>query len=228
VIQWICRFRLWALALISLTLLLPATAPAADAVKKPVAGKAPAKPAAGAKPAAKKPADVVQVAPEKLAMPKVVLTDAHAKTCLVKVGDRLPEITLTEPTGRRQPLAGVLGKRLTVVFFWQTDNPYAVEELADLQHDVAKPFGEQGVEVVAVNVRDGAPAVDALVKQLGITYPVLLDAEGKAFEQIASRRLPRTYLLDDQEKVLWFDLEYSASTRRDLRDAIRVALDTGK
>ncbi len=38
--------------------------------------------------------------------------------------------------------------------------------------------------------------------------------------------MPRTYLVDSQGKILWFDMEYSRSTRRDLRDAIRVVLNT--
>jgi hypothetical protein len=36
--------------------------------------------------------------------------------------------------------------------------------------------------------------------------------------------LPRTYLLDSSGKILWFDLEYSRSTRRELNQAIRYVL----
>src|SRR5690349_20686842 len=44
------------------------------------------------------------VSPElvKLAMPKVVLSDTHAKTCLVGVGDQMPPIQLKDLAGKSQ------------------------------------------------------------------------------------------------------------------------------
>jgi peroxiredoxin len=198
---------------------------AADPVKKPAAGKKATIPAkrAPAKPA---PKAAVQIPPVALAMPKVVLSEAHAKTCLVKVGDTLPEMQLKTLAGKPQPLAALLGKRLTVVLFWRSGNSYAVEELADLGPDVGKPFADKGVQVIAIDERDPADVVAALVKRLGISFPMLLDSDGKALADVATRRLPRTYLLDEQGKILWFDIEYSASTRRELRDAIRVTLNS--
>ena len=158
-------------------------------------------------------------------MPKVVMSDAHAKTCLVKVGDTLPESGLQDLAGKRQPLVGVLGKRFTVVLFWHSGNSYAVEELADLGPDIRTPFADRAwrwwPSTSAIRPSRRARSV----KQLGIKFPVLLDPDGKTLAQVASRRLPRTYLLDDQGKILWFDMEYSASTRRELRDAIRVVLN---
>ena len=63
-----------------------------------------------------------------------------------------------------------------------------------------------------------------LVKELEIKLPVLLDSDGKYFDKLASAKVLRTYLLDSAGKILWFDVEYSRSTRRDLLAAIEVAL----
>jgi peroxiredoxin len=209
----------------------PAVVRAAEPVRQPAKGKgvapakpAPAKPAPAAKPAAGASGGASQIPPAKLAMPQVVFSDAHAKTCLVKVGDALPAMQLKDLAGKPQTLAALLGKRLTVVLFWHSANSYAVEELADLGPDIGKPFADAGVRLIAIDERDPAEKVAALVKKLGVTFPVLLDSDGKALAAVATRRLPRTYLLDDQGKILWFDIEYSASTRRQLRDAIRVTL----
>ena len=56
-------------------------------------------------------------------------------------------------------------------------------------------------------------------------YPQLIDAEGAAFDQVATSKLPRVYLLDPSGKILWFDIEYGTATRRDLEQAIRAVLD---
>ena len=36
-------------------------------------------------------------------------------------------------------------------------------------------------------------------------FPNLLDADGKAFAQVGSEKLPRTFVLDPSGKILWFD-----------------------
>ena len=62
----------------------------------------------------------------------------------------------------------------------------------------------------------------AALEKAGANFPNLLDADGKAFAQVGSERLPRTYLLDPQGKILWFDIEYSLATRRELHQALRA------
>jgi hypothetical protein len=54
---------------------------------------------------------------------------------------------------------------------------------------------------------------------------VLSDKDGAAHKQVATSKLPRSYLLDPSGKILWFDLEYSPTTRRDLAQAIRFTLE---
>jgi hypothetical protein len=49
----------------------------------------------------------------------------------------------------------------------------------------------------------------------------LLDPEGKAFAQVGSEKLPRVFVLDGAGKIVWFDLEYSHSTRRELKQAVQ-------
>ena len=52
----------------------------------------------------------------------------------------------------------------------------------------------------------------------------LVDSDSKLFLQFATARVPRTYVLDKDGKILWFDIEYSQSTRRDLANALTYFL----
>ena len=170
------------------------------------------------------PAELGQIDPANLVMPKVLLSSGQTATCLVGVGDPMPAIRLSDLAGKEQPLMQLLGERLTVVLFWRGGNPYSVAELADLETDVARPFGRRGVRVVAINELDKPDQVRQTVQKLGLKFPVLLDAKGQALAQVATRKLPRTYLLDASGKIVWFDIEYSRSTWRDLRQAIQFLL----
>ena len=147
-----------------------------------------------------------------------------ADTCLVKVGGSVPEADLANLEGKRVALRSFFGKKLTVVLFWQSENMYATQALEYLELDVAKPFAEKGVRVVGVSVKDSSEAARKAVQQAGAKYVNLLDPQGTYFAKVATEKIPRVYLLDASGKILWLDIEYSSSTRRDLERAIKFVL----
>jgi len=115
-----------------------------------------------------------------------------------------------------------MGKKATVVVFWKSDRRMAQQQMADMQRDVLDAYGQRGVAVVGIAVNEREADAQAMLKKARVTWPNLLDAAGEAFAQVGSVKLPRTYLLDTQGKILWFDLEYSEATRRDLMQALRA------
>ena len=171
----------------------------------------------------------VEEPPPPPKIPEVHLTDALRETCLVGVDDAMPEAELVDLEGQKQPLSGLRGEKLTLVFFWtrgssQFSAMAAQMALEDLEKDVHEPYSDKGVQVVAVNESDTAEAVKETAEEAGVTFPSLLDPDGALFAQVAKERLPRPYLLDAEGKILWFDLEYSEPTRDNLMQAIQVAL----
>jgi peroxiredoxin len=162
-------------------------------------------------------------------IPDVRMSEADRETCLVFVGDAMPEAELSDLGGQGHSLHGLFGKRLTVVCFWaRGQSEYAALRAGDLldflAKDIAEPFAPKGVQVIGVNEGDSAEVVGQLIAQAGVTFPNLLDPQGALFAQVATEKTPRTYLLDAEGKILWLDLEYSMTSRRDLRTAIKVAL----
>jgi hypothetical protein len=162
-------------------------------------------------------------------VPKVHLTDTLLATCLVRVGDVMPDGELSDPEGNPQQLSSLFGEKLTAVFFWATgDSPYskiaATSALEDLQKDIADPYAEKGVRVIGVNVREEPDLVREQLTEAEASFPNLMDRDGSFFAQVATEKLPRVYLLDADGKVLWFDLEYSRTTHHDLLQAIQAEL----
>jgi len=182
---------------------------------------------------AKPRADVVPPAQEPLTpkvelkregVPQVVLTAGHAALCRVRVGDTMPAIRLPDLDGQERELASLYGENLTVVCFWKGDRALARAELADLGPDVVADFSRRGVAVVGIAVQEPADQVRRLAAENGTEFPNLLDSDGSAFAQTGAEKLPRTYLLDSSGTVLWFDIEYSRSTHRELLHSIRALL----
>jgi peroxiredoxin len=177
------------------------------------------------------PPTVVESPPEEPAdqppeptIPEVKLPETLARTCKVGVGDPMPSERLPNIEGQTLSVADLMGERLTVLVFWSADNAYSTVELQDLSEGFFAPAKEKGVAVVAVNVGDPAEKAQAAVASINPPFPVLLDSAGSYFAQVATEKLPRTYLLDADGKILWFDLEYSAATRRQLDQAVEAAL----
>jgi peroxiredoxin len=162
--------------------------------------------------------------PPPAAMPSVALTDEHAATCRVKVGDTLPDFSLPDLAGHEQSVHKLFGAKLSVIVFWNGKKPTELEELADLESKVSRRFSRKGVSVVAIYTQADSQLASQMVETAHAAFPVLLDEKGTALEQVATSHLPRTYLVDPAGKILWFDLEYSTTTRRDLLAAIRYAL----
>jgi len=176
---------------------------------------------AGAQPATGEPVAPLSNIDRKLSqIPQVVMSQAHAATCLASVGDSFPNVTLPTPDGQTTSISETLGNRLTVVVFWSSTNLYSVAELEELSADVAARFGQQDVRIVAINVGETAEEAQATIGELGLDLVVLLDEDRAVYNQVATDLLPRTFLLGPEGRILWLDLEYSRTTRRSLLQAI--------
>ncbi len=161
-------------------------------------------------------------------MPSVLMTNGEKATCKVLVGDTLPNFELADTAGKQQSLQGLLGEKLTVVLFWNAKQIYALEELGDLQRKVVNRFGARRQSRGHRRAGSGRTGAHETAAERKATYPELLDTNGEAFAQVATGRVPRTYLVDATGKILWLDIEYSRSTRRDLMRAIRATLSANQ
>lgn len=150
----------------------------------------------------------------------VVLSEQHEKLCKVKVGDPLPALELRSMSGEENSLPEYYGKSATVILFWHGNGWMTRAALRDLGPDVAEPFRKQNVAVVTVAVNLPADVTEAILEKAESKLTTLLDPEGKAFAQIGEENLPRVFVIDGEGKIVWFDLEYSNSTRRELRQAV--------
>jgi len=60
------------------------------------------------------------------------------------------------------------------------------------------------------------------------SFAQLLDTSGSALAQVGSVALPRLYVLDPAGQIVWFDIEYSESTRRELSQTLGVLTGNAK
>jgi len=164
--------------------------------------------------------------PSTLIIPKVFLSKLHAQWCVANVGDSFPMFELPQISGEPTKLSTLFGKQATVVIFWNADRWMSRMALDDLVNLVANEYDSQQIAVVGIAVRQPAGAVRHLLNETNATFPQLLDTNGDALAQVGSIALPRIYVLDPKGNIVWFDIEYSESTRRELTQALSVLAES--
>lgn len=115
------------------------------------------------------------------------------------VGQMAPDFTLPNTQGQSVRLADLQGK---VVFlnFWATWCPPCRAEMPAMER-LHEAFGGKNLAVVAVNVED-LSAVTSYLEKNRHAFTVLLDPEGEVQNLYGVFRLPETFLIDKQGRIV--------------------------
>ena len=107
---------------------------------------------------------------------------------------RAPEFALEDLSGKRLSLKELRGK---VVFlnFWATWCVPCRQEMPTMER-LQRKLKEQGLEVVAINVRESRKEVRKFFDELGLTFISLLDKDGKVSEEYGAWAIPLSYFIN--------------------------------
>ncbi|HXV81571.1 MAG TPA: TlpA disulfide reductase family protein [Candidatus Binatia bacterium] len=108
-------------------------------------------------------------------------------------GMRPPEFSGRTSDGKMLSLTG-LREKVVVVNFWATWCLECRPEMPMFER-LHREFGAQGLSVIGINAREGAAAVRVYAKELGLTFPLILDPSGKINSAYGVIGLPTTFLI---------------------------------
>jgi peroxiredoxin len=124
----------------------------------------------------------------------------HQSNSGVKVGALAPNFTLPGRTGSVS-LSDYRGKTV-LLNFWATWCPPCAREMPSLEA-LKKLLEGRPFQLVAVSVDEGGwAAVDAFLRRLPMTMMILSDAKGDVASLYGTFRLPESYLIDKEGKVI--------------------------
>jgi peroxiredoxin len=133
-----------------------------------------------------------------------------------------PNVIGTDPDGNTIHLQDFRGK---VVFlnFWATWCVPCRLEMPAMER-LYREFKGRGFVVLGVNVQEGPGPVRAFVRELKLTFPVVLDPKGSATMAYAVRGLPATYLIDRNQVIVGRAIGAREWDNKDARAYIRSLL----
>lgn len=135
------------------------------------------------------------------------------------------QLNFANVEGQQVSLSKYKGK-VVLLNFWATWCPPCIEEMPSMQR-LREQLDGKPFEIVAVNVGEDSTAVSSFLMELGadLTFPILLDEEGKSFGELGLRALPTTILFDQNgevmEKVLGARDWDSAESVQEIESAIK-------
>ncbi|MDD5556661.1 MAG: TlpA disulfide reductase family protein [bacterium] len=117
---------------------------------------------------------------------------AASKTGVAR-GEKAPPFTLRDLEGNAVSLGDHAGKVVLIVFS-TTWCPHCRTEIPELNKLHAK-FADRGLVILNVDVQESRAKVAAFAKKFGITYTVLLDADGATAKAYGVRGVPYNLLV---------------------------------
>ena len=127
----------------------------------------------------------------------------------LRVGDSPPKIALTNLNGFAVRIPDDFRGKVLILHFWTGGCSSCREEMPAMEKLYGK-YGRKGLVILAVNVGQRKETVQRLVKDLGVSYPVLLDQDRKMAGSYDVVGVPRTYMID-RKGVIRYKILGSAS-----------------
>ncbi len=100
----------------------------------------------------------------------------------VKLGDQLPEITLTMLNGENWTNKDFENK-VVVIQFTGSWCGVCKREMPQLEKRVWQKFKDEDFLLIGVDIKDNKERAEAFIKSTGVTYPIAHDPEATIFSQ---------------------------------------------
>ena len=139
----------------------------------------------------------------------------------LRSGARAPGFELPSVAGGSESLARYRG-RVLFVNFWATWCAPCREEAPALQR-LYERLRAEGFEVLAISIDDAGARekVEGFVREFGLDFPVLLDADQRVYRAYQAYGVPETFLIEKEGRVVerfigpkpWDDARYERAIR---------------
>jgi peroxiredoxin len=126
--------------------------------------------------------------------------------------------------GHSISLASLQGK-IILLNFWATWCIECRSEMPGFER-LHREFSAQGLAVIGINAREGSAAIREYGKELGLTFPLLLDDSGKINSSYGVIGLPTTFLIGEDGRAVALAVgprEWNGNPSRELIRALLFA-----
>ncbi len=143
------------------------------------------------------------------------------------VGRPAPDFTLSDLSGHTVRLANLKG-RVVFLNVWATWCQPCREEMPSMEALYQRMHGPDFEMVAASADEGGKGVVEEFVRQMQLTFPVLLDPEGQLATRYGVTGFPETFIIDRNGRVVAHELGPRAWSSPESREALQRLIEHGE
>lgn len=133
-----------------------------------------------------------------------------------------PDFTLKSNTGENIQLSDLRGQVVMVNFCAAWSG--SCRRQLPLLEKIYQRYNEFGFTIISIDIDPESDASKRLINDLGLTYPVLFDDEGKAKESYAVGNVPSSYFIDSAGKLSNMRVGFRMGDEKKYKKIIRELL----
>ena len=152
-------------------------------------------------------------------MATIAAAIALGLSSLVAMAEPAQDFTLPSSSGENVRLAEQRGQ-VVMLNFWASWCGPCRQEMP-LLDEMSKRYSSAGFVLYGVNVEEDNTDAKKLIQQLGVTFPILYDAESKASSLYNVDAMPTTVLIDKKGEIRFVNRGYKPGDENKYRDQIR-------
>ena len=150
--------------------------------------------------------------------------DSLADDARPEEGHLAPDFALKTLDGKTVRLSELRGKKVVLINFWATWCPPCRSEMPTMQQ-IYTEYKGKGFEILAINIEpDSKDEIRDFMKELRLTFPVLLDSDMKVTRTYRLIGLPVSMLIDRQGIIRSKEIGYHDWTTKESRKRVESLL----
>ena len=153
-----------------------------------------------------------------------VAAQDYEKSNIIKVGDQIPEFSITSVDGKTITTAELKGKVVLINFFATWCAP-CKKELPYIESDIWKVYKDKNFVLLVVGREHTLEQLKAFDKGK-YSFSFYADTKREMYSKFAKSYIPRNYLIDQNGKIIFASIGFKDNEFDELKSKIKELVET--
>lgn len=144
-------------------------------------------------------------------------------TALTKVGQQVPQFSVTTLEGKTLSMAELKGKVILINFFATWCGP-CMAEMPKVEKDIWQALKSDKFVVLSIGREHSKDELLKFNKEKGFTFPIAADPKRGVYGLFAKQFIPRNYVIDKEGKIAFQSLGYTPEEFAKMIELIKAQL----